>query len=287
MNHYHQSPAALFAANRAVVAAALLTTLFRTTGQEDGWFEFLEYEHQVRQIGVEIYGAMKFEELVESVEESLRTTAAKKVLRGTRLSKQFTVLLTPVANAVREELVWKTSHSLQLNGSPNLNGLQNGLVNEEGSGNDNDNPNFILSVISDGVILRGEIECALNHYTRDTIENFGQNLKKSLFAALRFPSSTLASLQLFTPCDVEEINSRGAPDGLLSSKLSLVDHFRAAVAKYGPENAVLDGKYTLTYSELDEKSDRLASWLLLQGLMSEDIVGLVRILSFHGLYLIL
>lgn len=68
---------------------------------------------------------------------------------------------------------------------------------------------------------------------------------------------------------------------------SLPEHFRATVQQYADRPAIVEPDHSLSYKELDELSDRIASGLIKQGTRPGDHVGLYGLNSstFVALYL--
>ncbi|GKT95948.1 AMP-binding enzyme [Colletotrichum tofieldiae] len=127
---------------------------------------------------------------------------------------------------------------------------------------------------------RGRITASILYatelFTSDTIRSVVNIFQEVLRRSLQQPEATLSSLPL-TDGLVELRNM-----GLLSvSKTayprdaSVVDLFREQALNHPESPAVIDASSSLTYSQLDQQSNRLAAWLQLQNLADESLVGVL------------
>ncbi|OLF19035.1 non-ribosomal peptide synthetase [Actinophytocola xanthii] len=124
----------------------------------------------------------------------------------------------------------------------------------------------------------GRIECRLEYATdlfdADTVADLGGRLQRLLAAVVTDPAAPLSDVDLRTDTErhhvVEGFNvtDRAVP------ALTMPELFAGVVAVKPDAEAVVDGRTTWTYAELDERSNRIAHLLHRHGVGAEDVVGL-------------
>ena len=92
----------------------------------------------------------------------------------------------------------------------------------------------------------------------------------------------LGRIHLLTAADLAVLREWNHQETAAVPKVSLHDRFREIAAVNACSIAIVDGSLSITYGELDNQSDRLASWLVGRwSLKSEDAVGIVSLYFFH------
>jgi non-ribosomal peptide synthetase component F len=116
-------------------------------------------------------------------------------------------------------------------------------------------------------------------FSHESVRTVLNNFQRVIRALVVSPQGNIASMDMLTPDDLVSLEgwNRSNVDCIMPK--SLVHGFHSSVAAYNSSLAVDDGLISLTYEELDQRSDRLASWLAKKGLQKGSIVGIVSLLS--------
>ncbi|QKT08192.1 amino acid adenylation domain-containing protein [Gordonia sp. X0973] len=120
----------------------------------------------------------------------------------------------------------------------------------------------------------GRIAYAADLFTDDSVSALGRRIVAILGALVAAPDTPVGAVPLLDDAEQRELvpmtTGRAVPPVLLA------DLFAAAVADAPDTVAVVDGLgVQLTYRELDERSTRLARWLIARGVGAEQIVALL------------
>ncbi|MCZ4518042.1 amino acid adenylation domain-containing protein [Rhodococcus ruber] len=116
---------------------------------------------------------------------------------------------------------------------------------------------------NDSAALTGQIEYALDLYQRATVEQFASVILSILNAAVANPAVVIGDLAL---AGVQVLPS-STPDG------TLLDVLTCDTAVSGG-NVAIDGLESMTYAELDRRSNRIARMLIAHGVGPETLVAL-------------
>ena len=123
--------------------------------------------------------------------------------------------------------------------------------------------------------LRGALEYVTDLFSHTTIERVSAQYRRVLEQVASDPSITVSRIALL---DEKErwslIRDSNLPLASHLSGDSLISRFQARVASTPDREAIVFASETLTYRELDERSDRLARRLLLQGVVPEQRVAI-------------
>ncbi|KAL1799672.1 hypothetical protein ACET3X_000014 [Alternaria dauci] len=125
--------------------------------------------------------------------------------------------------------------------------------------------------------LKGEVVYSTDLYSPDTIENMLSVFHVVLEECLREPTAAISSLPLLREASYSKLDSMGliqVEKTAYSRESSVVDLFRQQASVCPSKIAVKDASISMTYAQLDEKSDILAQWLAKQSLAPETLVGL-------------
>jgi len=113
------------------------------------------------------------------------------------------------------------------------------------------------------------IDYCADRHDRATIERLADHLDVLLLAALREPERGIGSLPLLTAAEREERQRWNATGSYYPADRSLVDLLREQ-ARRSPDAVALEYEdATLTYAELDERANRLGSYLRARGVGPE------------------
>nr|PPQ60235.1 hypothetical protein C5F59_28825 [Streptomyces sp. QL37] len=121
--------------------------------------------------------------------------------------------------------------------------------------------------------LRGGLEYAVDVFDHDTAEALARRLHRVLGAMVADPGAKAGRVDVLLPGEREELASwndtaTGAP------VRTWPEVFAERVARTPDAPAVLSDELRLTYAELDARAERVARWLVRQGVGAEDVVAL-------------
>ncbi|WP_146169919.1 non-ribosomal peptide synthetase, partial [Kordia periserrulae] len=155
-----------------------------------------------------------------------------------------------------------------------------------------------LSAFEDGEgNLQMSFEYATSLYNRSTIERYSTYYIQILTAILNNPSQKIAEIDMLSTEDYELIHTFSTGATVDYGDATVLDLFREMVAKKGTSTALRYEGETMSYKELDSRSDDLASYLIEKGILGEDklvpisldrgftmVVGILGILKSGGAY---
>ncbi|GAB08435.1 putative non-ribosomal peptide synthetase [Gordonia araii NBRC 100433] len=125
----------------------------------------------------------------------------------------------------------------------------------------------------DGQPWRGSIEYATDLFTAETVAAFAARLEALLAGFTASPERPVGSAPLLNAAERAELLPMRSGQGV--APVVLADLFAAAAAEAPDVLAVVDGDgQRLTYGEIDERSNRLARWLIGRGVGADDLVAL-------------
>ncbi|HWM02462.1 MAG TPA: condensation domain-containing protein, partial [Actinophytocola sp.] len=124
----------------------------------------------------------------------------------------------------------------------------------------------------------GRIDCRLEYATdlfdAETVALLGERLHRLLAAVVADPAAQLSDVDLRSAAErhavVEGFNATDRP----VPALTMPELFARCAATKPDADALVDGRTTLTYAQLDERSNRVARLLARHGVGPEDVVGL-------------
>ncbi|MTH94907.1 condensation domain-containing protein, partial [Roseibium sp. RKSG952] len=118
------------------------------------------------------------------------------------------------------------------------------------------------------------VEYATDLFDETTIQRLGEMLQRFLTAALATPQTSVTALPLVDEAERElllhDFNNTAADYPL---EKTVIDLFAEQVLTRPDACAVIDGNRELSYGELDAASNRLARYLMTQGVGPERVVG--------------
>ncbi|QYT00338.1 hypothetical protein H0G86_007424 [Trichoderma simmonsii] len=129
-------------------------------------------------------------------------------------------------------------------------------------------------------------------YEKGTVNNILSIFQKTLEGCLYAPTTSIKEITLLGTRDIETLNQMGllrAERTDYPRELSVVDVFREQVSANPTGVAIRDRSGSVTYFELDERSNKIASWLLKQTLAPESLIGVLSsrcsetVIAFMGI----
>ncbi|KKP01739.1 AMP-binding enzyme [Trichoderma harzianum] len=126
--------------------------------------------------------------------------------------------------------------------------------------------------------LKGQIRFATDLFNLNTIDNLKSVFLRILEQGLASPSASIESLSLMTKEEYAKLDSMRLLEIESTNyphNCSLVEVFQQQAAANPDKMAVRDGPTSLTYSQLDEKSNHLAQWLRRHSFAPETLVGVL------------
>ncbi|HNP58753.1 MAG TPA: amino acid adenylation domain-containing protein [Gordonia sp. (in: high G+C Gram-positive bacteria)] len=125
-----------------------------------------------------------------------------------------------------------------------------------------------------GRAWRGGITYATDLFTETTVAAFAARLVAVLEELTAQPNMAVGAVSVLTDAERAELVPVEAGEG--AAPVLLADLFAASVIDAPDAVAVVDGSgQVLTYRELDERSNRLARWLINRGIGPEQVVALL------------
>ncbi|UKZ52659.1 NRPS [Trichoderma virens] len=126
--------------------------------------------------------------------------------------------------------------------------------------------------------LKGQIMFSTDLFNLNTIDNLTSVFLRILKQGLASPSAAIESLPLMTKEEYAKLNSMKLLEMETTDyprNYSIIEVFQQQVSATPDKVAVRDGPTSLTYSQLDDKSNRLAQWLHKRSFASESLVGVL------------
>ncbi|MBP2405848.1 non-ribosomal peptide synthetase [Streptomyces syringium] len=129
--------------------------------------------------------------------------------------------------------------------------------------------------------IEGGLEFATDLFDRSTVEQLAGRLERLLTAVAAEPDLVPARFDLLAPGERERILTEWNPTGYVPSAATLPELFEAQVARTPDAVAVASESDSLTYAELNARSNRLARHLIARGVEPEQLVVLALPRSEH------
>ncbi|RLU03559.1 MAG: amino acid adenylation domain-containing protein, partial [Ketobacter sp.] len=131
-----------------------------------------------------------------------------------------------------------------------------------------------LELSEESGVLHGDLEYSTDLFEEETIKQMVEHFKQVIGSAIADPNQAVGSLNMLTPLDrqklLQEYNGTDADVPLNDCIHTL---FEAQVKANPNQEALVFDRERLTYSELNERSNRLAHYLLQLGVTAEALVG--------------
>ncbi|KAE9406246.1 acetyl-CoA synthetase-like protein [Gymnopus androsaceus JB14] len=267
-----------------VLLAAFRASIFRITGEEDGTIGMVnanrpqeEIEHIVgffvntHAVRLSIDSNTSFDDIVL---KTRRVTAEALQHSDVPFDKVVQKCLTAQRELSRNPLV-QLMFVLQDFSGVSVNDMGKGLhgVKTEEIRNPTTRLDMTIHLFVQDNLLRGYVMYQSDIFTSSTIQSVINIFQRMIVTASTQPSIPISTLVLATPLDLDIQAGWNNTNQQLVSYRSLHERFRGVVSLEGSSVAVVDDSSSITYSELDEQTDRLASWLVERGLKSEEAIG--------------
>ncbi|MEV4141769.1 amino acid adenylation domain-containing protein, partial [Dactylosporangium sp. NPDC049742] len=122
--------------------------------------------------------------------------------------------------------------------------------------------------------LRGVVTGAADLFGSETVASIAQRWIRVLDALLADPSAPISGIDVLDPAERDRVLIEWNDTAVAVPDATVLDQFKAQVARDPDAAAVVCDGVTLSYAELDARSDRVASALAARGVGAESLVGL-------------
>ncbi len=122
--------------------------------------------------------------------------------------------------------------------------------------------------------IRGYLEYAQDLFDRRTVEQLAVRFVRVLEQALAAPQAAVTAIEVLDPAERQRVLVDWNDTAREAVSLTLPEAFAAQVARTPDAPALVSADATLTYAELDARSDRLAARLVQWGARPETLVAL-------------
>ncbi|KAJ7347283.1 hypothetical protein DFH08DRAFT_936842 [Mycena albidolilacea] len=267
-----------------ILLAAFRALIYRSNGEEDGMLGMVNANRPLPELK-NIVGffvnshALRLLVSPESTFADIIQATRKVVIDALEHSdvpfQDVVTALSPERNIARKPLV-QLELVLQdfTGGSDNQFGRRLRDVTAEEIRIPSTNLDLSIHLFSQDTTLHGYMMYQTDLFSHESVRTVLNNFQRVIRALVVSPQGNIASMDMLTPDDLVSLEgwNRSNVDCIMPK--SLVHGFRSSVAAYNSSLAVDDGLISLTYEELDQRSDRLASWLATKGLQKGSIVGI-------------
>ncbi|MEU9865985.1 non-ribosomal peptide synthase/polyketide synthase, partial [Streptomyces sp. NPDC047971] len=122
--------------------------------------------------------------------------------------------------------------------------------------------------------LRGSVTAAADLFDRETVEGLGERFVRALGALVATPRTRLSSLDVLGEDERRRVLVGWNDTAVDLGSVVVPELFAAQVARTPDAVAVVGDGESLSYAELDARANRLAGYLVGQGVGAESVVGL-------------
>lgn len=141
---------------------------------------------------------------------------------------------------------------------------------------------FSLLVTDTGTGMRLRCEFRSDLFKKETVARILNSYESLLSAAVNGDRNRLSALPMQTPSEEQQaICESAGPVAGCAEALCLHQLFEAQCRRTPDSEAVVDGPERLTYSELDDRADRIAARLIAEGVKPESAIGVCLDRSSH------
>ncbi|THU92946.1 AMP-binding-domain-containing protein, partial [Dendrothele bispora CBS 962.96] len=263
-----------------ILLAAFRAALYRITGDEDGNIGCVNANRSY----TELEGIVGFFVNLQAIRIpidantdisaiiSITKRVAQEALKHSDVPfDEVVASVSPKREAARHPLVQiKFSGTLDNSSEPSLEGTRAEELRRASTRLD-----LSVHLIPAMGQLKGYLNYNPDLFEAGSILQLVNIFKSTISAMLTTQSSTqLSKLSLASDAELTSVLEWGRGSRILVPPQSLVDLFRESVRQNEALLAVKDDVESLTYSELDQESDSIASWLVSrQALQTQSVVG--------------
>ncbi|MEC1679562.1 non-ribosomal peptide synthetase [Bacillus mojavensis] len=135
---------------------------------------------------------------------------------------------------------------------------------------------LLISIQRDEGILTGKVSWNLKHYTFETAKRIAGHFCTLTEQAMSAPETLISELQFLSQEEREQITTAfNQTDQPYPKNKSIVDLFKEQADRKPDQPAIVYEDVSFTYREADELSDRIAAFLIKEGVRHEEPVGLM------------
>ncbi|KAF7337651.1 Amino acid adenylation domain-containing protein [Mycena sanguinolenta] len=266
-----------------ILLAAFRALIYRSNGVEDGMLGMINANRPLPELN-NIVGffvnshALRLVVSPDSTFADLIQVTRKVVMDALEHSdatfRDVVAALSPERNIARKSLIQLGLVLQDFTGaSDNRFGKDLRNITPEEIRVPSSNLDLSIHLFSEETTLHGYMMYQTDLFSHETVSTILDNFQRVLRALVASPRSNIASMDMLTPADLVSLENWNCTDVDSILPKSLVHGFRSTVAAYRSSLAVDDGSISLTYEELDQRSDRLASWLAMKGVQKGSVVG--------------
>ncbi|GAB93098.1 non-ribosomal peptide synthetase, partial [Gordonia rhizosphera] len=134
---------------------------------------------------------------------------------------------------------------------------------------------FAIAGGTEGLPWPAQIVFATDLFDAATIESMTERFLRVLAACVEDPSAPVGDIPVLSVTEADALGSLPAPvTDTVNAERSLVDLFAATVARHRTRTAVTAEGASLSYGDLDDRSDAVAAALIARGVEAGDLVGI-------------
>ena len=122
--------------------------------------------------------------------------------------------------------------------------------------------------------IEGFFEYSSDLFDHDTVEMLGSRLIRLLTDAMERPSVPLSKLEFLAPLERKELLHSSEPRPSSRSQRTVPELFALQVTRDPHAIALVFGEESISYGELDTRSNRVANGLIETGVGPDDLVGI-------------
>ncbi|GAA3932937.1 amino acid adenylation domain-containing protein [Chitinophaga oryziterrae] len=262
------------------LVAGLNALFYRYSGQEDiilgtpvAGRDHTDLEEQIGfyvntlPLRIQFSGENSFRNLLQHVRQTTLSAYQHQLYPFDRLIEELDLKRDLSRSVLFDVMVILQSHRDKMRADIQIPGD----VKEEGSSVVKMDLNFDFAESEDGIYLR--LEFNKDVYDRQMMRQLLRHYNHILEAAANTPDTALCDLNYLPDTDRQQLlqlfNETAA---IIPIEKTMVDLFREHAKKTGDAIAVISDDKTITFAELDKRSDSMAAYLLQKGLHAEMLV---------------
>ena len=143
------------------------------------------------------------------------------------------------------------------------------------NGNCTENLDIQISDINDSGNLNISYDYRTSIYSQSDIENIHNRIVNIINQIISKDNIILSDIEIVTPKEKQILLDKFNNTKIHFKENNILNLFKKQVRKNPLKTAVIANNQSITYQDLDEKSSKLANYMLNNGIHSKDIVGLM------------